>query len=198
MPHEQMSTIENNPINTMEGNTLDTKRYRRTFEMPRRTLRRLLARGHVNGGLEKLLAHNGMLDSDGSVIVVMEGPISEPPDPPQQPPPGTSGFTVDLETMGLGEVTVYAASGTDLARMERKNLRFVKAVDLGSGMARAEQHLVALLEDVGRVARAEQRAEGTQAGRRFSPHRHTRGGSAPGASALALVADGFNPPSDVG
>src|SRR5690242_3166182 len=152
MPHEQTSTIESNPINIMpinimEGNTLATPRHiKKVLEMPRRTLRRLLARGHVNVGLEKVLAKNGVLDAEGSVIVVMEDP-RDPPEPPQLPPAETSSYEMNLGAMG--QVNVRTMTHADVAELERTNLRLVEVAVLGGGLAQADQCLVAVLQDLG-------------------------------------------------
>jgi hypothetical protein len=153
MSYEQPSDNRNNPTKTMDGMTLYMARGRRAFKMDRRDLLQLLAEGHVNEGLELALSMKGMLDSEGSVIVVMDGPVQDPPDPPI---PATGGSTVSLQSLEQGEVTAYTTSDTDLERLKLKNLRFVKLEDLGGGVP-AEQRLVALMEDLGgEVAVAEQ------------------------------------------
>jgi hypothetical protein len=180
MSHEQMTVIENDPINpiiAMGEETITVRRDLHVLVMHPRFLMDLLDAGDVRVALEVsgVLPTDGLTDPETTVGVVttMETP---PKDPPQENEGVAGGRVLGVMNLGTeGYAYVCAVSDTELTRLRDAQLciqEFLTSEELArtqplpvdAGLTSAtpenvEQRFVSSLE-LGGLVRSDQRLEG--------------------------------------
>lgn len=180
MSHEQMTVIENDPINpiiAMGEETITVRRDLHVLVMHPRFLMDLLDAGDVRVALEVsgVLPTDGLTDPEASVGVVttMETP---PKDPPQENEGVAGGRVLGVMNLGTeGYAYVCAVSDTELTQLRDARLciqEFLTSEELArmqplpvdAGLTSAtpenvEQRFVSSLE-LGGLVRSDQRLEG--------------------------------------
>lgn len=180
MSHGQPSAIESNTndtINTMDGKSLATPGRRMALgRISLRALQLLLRKSRLGVELQRLHSLSLTAAADGDVIVVMDEPVEDPPEPPQT-----------VIVVGVSDSSLLAQVEVSTLRdSDARIFRMKVAPRIVDGLNHREQ----LLADPSAVVRLLGNGAVTQDGSRprpgmRGPHLRTRTGSGHGLGPLA-------------